>query len=87
MATKYSTLRIDRDTRDRLSALSALIGKPMTEVVATLSHGDLSTILDCTARKAIADQAPAVLAERAARREAAAAESRNLDNAGDRGNE
>lgn len=55
MPTEYATLRIDRDTRDRLQALAKLIDQPMTRIVELLSHGDMTTILRCTARKGEAD--------------------------------
>ena len=82
--TKHGSVRLDSATLDRLRALASLVGRPVADVCRTLSHADLGVVLDCAGRRAIADQAPE---DRAARREAAARDSRVGDNAGDRGNE
>ena len=72
--TKHGSVRLDSATLERLRALSVLVNRPVADVCRTLSYADLSVVLDCTARRAIADQAPEVMAERAARRKAAPAE-------------
>ena len=56
MGITHTTIRIDSDTRERLRALAELVNQPTAEVVRLLSYGNLSTILDCTAAKAIAEQ-------------------------------
>ena len=82
--TKHGSVRLDSATLERLRALSVLVNRPVADVCRTLSFADLSVVLDCTARRAIADQPAEV---RAAWREAAERDSRGLDNAGARGNE
>ena len=52
MPTKTTSLRIDVATRDRLAALSELVGRPMGDIVRTLSYADVSLILQTTARRA-----------------------------------
>ena len=49
MAVTYSTLRIDRETRDRLAALSNHVGQPITQVVALLSHATFTDLLHFSA--------------------------------------
>ena len=56
MSITHTTIRIDSDTRVRLRALAELINQPTAEVVRLLSYGNLSTTLDCTAAKAVAEQ-------------------------------
>lgn len=45
------TVRVDAGTRDRLTDLAKLTGRPLADIVRTLSYADLSLILQATARR------------------------------------
>ena len=80
--TYSTTLRIDRRTRDRLHALANLTGKPMGQIVRTLSYADVPNLLDLVMARGAAEagtpSAPDETIDQAAEM-AATAESRKGD--------
>ena len=51
MAVHYKTLRIDMKTHTRLDYLSKLTGKPINDLVKTLSHSDMPNLIQAHAHR------------------------------------
>ena len=50
------TVRVDAGSLERLRGLAALLGRPVADIVRTLSYASLDEVLRCTASRAVAEQ-------------------------------